>query len=114
MGDEKCFVVQPFAEERVGEGQHHRRVGIGANGEPFRVEGFSGVVAQRADRYELDPGIDNFLLQIERIVAREAALVDLAVFRCHLGNIHRSRARRAVSRLRGHACRRGDAGRSDT
>ena len=102
-------VVQPFGDQRVGQRQQHRGVGVRPDRNPFRMHRVRPVVADRADVDDLDAGAGEFGDRRRGRVRRAAALADLRVLRVGAAEQHhqlavprdrRPRGQRADHRLR--------------
>ena len=60
---EEFAVVQALGDQRVGQRQQHRGVGIGPDRNPFRRDRARPVVADRADIDDLDAGAASSAIQ---------------------------------------------------
>ena len=76
---EERGVVQVLAQQRVRQPQHHREVGVGADGMPLGPDLVRGVVADRADADEFGPRLDGAAVPARRLMRADAALVDPGV-----------------------------------
>ena len=54
---DECRIVTALGEKRMRHGQHQRGIGIGANGQPLRVEKVRRIRLERTDGDELDAGL---------------------------------------------------------
>ena len=89
---EEGAVVQPFGHQRVGEAEHQRDIGAGADRLPLRVDLGRQVVAHRADQVKLDAAPARRGEPVARDVLAGAAAADIAVLQRHAAEGEHERA----------------------
>ena len=85
---EKRLVVQPVADQCVRQREQHRRVGIGADRNPFGLYRLRPVVTDRADIDDLDAGAGEICKPAATGVGTEPTFRHLHVLRVSAAEQH--------------------------